>query len=73
MPSMRPRFLQRLKRESKPILIWPAFMPFDLVEEKGSRKAMPADGVRREKATLSTGCKPHAAKRSSQKQLELWR
>jgi hypothetical protein len=33
-----------------------------------------AFGVRREKAALSSGCKPHPAKRSSRKQPEqLWR
>jgi hypothetical protein len=33
-----------------------------------------AYGVRREKAALSSGCKPHPAKRSSRKQPEqLWR
>jgi hypothetical protein len=36
--------------------------------------AMSLFGVRREKAALSSGCKPHPAKRSSRKQPEqLWR
>ena len=37
-------------------------------------QAMSASGVRRAKAALSSGCKPHPANRSSRKQSELsWR
>jgi hypothetical protein len=37
-------------------------------------RAMAASGVRREKAALSSGCKPHPAMRSSRKQSEQsWR
>src|SRR5262245_59841948 len=41
---------------------------------RGQGAGMPAYGVRREKAALSSGGEPHPAKRSSRKQPEqLWR
>jgi acetate kinase len=46
----------------------------DWIEERSGRDAVTAMGVRRDKAALSSGCKPHPAIRSRRKQPEqAWR